>query len=161
MVISSSFHLPFVNVKAVKMHDTFEGEVAMRNIKFLSAFLLLGMIHWTTQAHALVLQGSIESPYPYSSPYPSVVSQAIDILPPGFITITVDDETYYYCRGIFYQRIMRDQKYVVVPPPIGAIVFTIPQGYQYMFIDGISYYVYEGVYYVRVLDGYKVISPPA
>jgi hypothetical protein len=132
----------------------------MKNIPILLFFILIWMEGGTTLVHAFYLQQSIELSSPSYSPYPSVLSQAIDILPQGFVTINVDSETYYYCSGIFYQRIMRDQKYVVVPPPIGAVVFTIPSGYQYMFIDGISYYVYEGVYYKRVLDGYKVIAPP-
>jgi len=113
-----------------------------------------------TQAHAFDLQESIEFPSPNRSPYPYVLSAPIDILPQGFVTTTVGDDTYYYCNGIFYQKIMRDQKYVIVPPPIGAVVFTIPQGYQLMLMGGVSYYEYQGVYYKRVLAGYKVIYPP-
>ena len=117
---------------------------------------------WATTAHALYLQQSLDLANPnYSpSPYPATLGQAIDILPEGFVTINVGDETYYYCNGVFYQKVMRDQKYVITPPPIGAVVFNIPDGYQYMFVNGISYYVYQGIYYRRVLEGYKVIEPP-
>jgi hypothetical protein len=96
----------------------------------------------------------------FYSPYPPVLSQPIDILPEGFITINVANETFYYCKGIFYQKLMRDQKYAIVPPPIGAVVFDIPIGYRYLFIDGVAYYEYQGVYYQRVLEGYRVIFPP-
>jgi hypothetical protein len=104
----------------------------------------------------------LEAPpvHAFYQPYPYVLSQLIAVLPQGFVTINVADETFYYSNGIFYQKILREQKYVVVPPPIGAVVFDIPPGYQLMFIDGISYYNYGGVYYKRVLEGYKVIYPP-
>jgi hypothetical protein len=127
----------------------------MKNIPVLLVFVFTWVMGGV-QAYAQFLQAPSE---PYS-PYPHVLSQPIDILPHGFITINVGYETYYYCNGIFYQKIMRDQKYVIVPPPIGAVVFTIPQGYQLMLIDGISYYEYQEVYYKRVLEGFKVISPP-
>jgi hypothetical protein len=120
----------------------------MKNKPILLVFIFIWLIGETTQAHAF-----------YSS-YPDVLSQPLDILPQRSITINVEDETFYYCNGIFYQRIMRDQKYVVVPPPIGAVVFNIPLGYQLMLVDGVSYYVFDGVYYKRVLEGYKVIYPP-
>jgi hypothetical protein len=130
----------------------------MKNIPVLLVLILIWVMGGVAQA--FYLQPSIEFHYPRYSPYPPVLGPAIDILPSGFVTINVGDETYYYCNGIFYQKIMRDQKYAIVPPPIGAVVFSIPQGYQYMFIDGISYYAYEGVYYKRVLEGYRVIYPP-
>lgn len=125
-------------------------------MKNILAFIFIWVAGSITQAHAQLLQG----PGELYSPYPHVLGQPIDILPHGFITINVEDETYYYCNGIFYQKVILEQKYTVVPPPIGAVVFTIPQGYQLMLIDGVSYYEYEGVYYKRVLEGYKVIFPP-
>ncbi len=133
----------------------------MKNMIFLLVFSFTWLISGPKQAHAFYVQDSIELSYPKYSPYPYMLGQPIDILPQGFITINVSDENFYYCNGIFYQRIMRDQKYMVVPPPVGGVVYTIPQGYQYMFIDGVVYYECKGVYYQRVLDGYKVIFPPA
>jgi len=130
----------------------------VKKIFVLVVFIFIG---GGTLANAFYGQQSIELSSPVYSPYPPVLSPAIDILPQGFVTINVGDETYYYYQGIFYQMIMRDQKYVVVPPPVGAVVFNIPKNYQYMFIDGASYYVYQGVYYKRTLEGYKIILPPA
>ena len=96
----------------------------------------------------------------FYSPYPDVLSQPIDILPQGFTTISMGDDTYYYCRGVFYQKTVMEQKYVIVPPPVGAIVSDIPVGYELMLINGMIYYEYQGVYYKRVLEGYGVIFPP-
>jgi len=128
----------------------------MKNILVLTVLAFIWGAAVTPQAHAQLLQG----PNNFYSPYPPVLSHPIDILPQGFITIRVGDETYYYSNGFFYQKVIRDQQYVVVPPPIGGVVFSIPQGYQLMLINDMSYYVYQGVYYKRVLEGYKVIYPP-
>jgi len=98
--------------------------------------------------------------YPKEFAYPPVLSQALDALPDGFITIGAGYETFYYSKGVFYQKIVIDNKYTVVPPPVGAVIFCVPRGYQYLFLDGTSYYVYRGVYYKRVLEGYEVIYPP-
>lgn len=153
---SSYIHLWFVNINMKKKSLNQPKEDIMKNgIVFLIAGFICFMAA-TMDAHAMLLQG----PDNFSSPYPSVLGQPINVLPPGFVTINVGDEIYYYCSGVFYQMIMRDQQYVVVPPPIGAVVFNIPQGYQLMLINGTSYYEYQGVYYKRVLEGYKVINPP-
>ena len=111
-------------------------------------------------SHAFFFQESIEFSNSNFTPYPYVLSRPIDNLPQGFITITVGYDSYYYANGFFYQKIMRDQKYVMVPPPIGAVVITIPQGYDLMLINGASYYEYKDVYYKRVLEGYRVTYPP-
>ena len=118
-------------------------------------------------AHALLLEGPQQVYAAYPMPqyhegrysYAPVVSRPIAVLPPGAVTIIVGGVTYYYADGIFYQMNAREQKYAVVPPPVGAVVYTIPQGYQLMMIDGASFYEYAGVYYKRVTEGYRVIEP--
>jgi hypothetical protein len=98
--------------------------------------------------------------YPAYPPVQAIMSPSLDSLPSGFVTLTVGDEMFYYANGTFYQKIVRDDKYVVTPPPIGAVVFDIPPRYQYFWVDGEAYYVVRGVYYKRVLEGYRVIEPP-
>lgn len=120
------------------------------------------------QAHAWFSEGpsQVYSPYQMFNyyqeryAYPYVLSEPIDVLPPGFITIIVGGVTYYYCSGVFYQKDAREGKYLVVPPPIGAVVYTIPRGYQMMVVDRMVLYVYDGVYYRRTLEGYQVVGPP-
>ncbi len=92
--------------------------------------------------------------------YSSVLSQPIDVLPQGYITVFVNGNTYFYCDGMFYQRDVREQKYVVVPPPIGAVIYDMPTGYQLMIFQGKTFYEYNGVYYQRTLTGFRVIEPP-
>jgi hypothetical protein len=96
-------------------------------------------------------------------PFPSlaVLGQAVDALPSGFLTVVTRNDVYYYAKGIFYQKIVLLNKYVVVPPPVGETISEIPQAYQLMMVDGATYYEYAGVYYVRVLDGYRIIEPPS
>jgi len=120
----------------------------MKNLMIFSIFITGWMLAVVAPAFA------------FYTPYPPVLSQAIDILPNGFDTIVVGDETFYYSKGVFYKKLVLDDKYTIVSPPIGAVVFSIPEGYQYMLIDGENYYVYQGVYYKRLLDGYKVTYPP-
>lgn len=129
----------------------------MKNIPVILFFLILWGWGGLNPAHAQFYEGPNEFSTP---PYPYVVSQPIDNLPEGFITIGVGRETYYYSDGVFYQKVNRLQKYVVVPPPIGGIVFSIPQGYQLVLIHGVAYYEYGGTFYKQVLNGYKVIYPP-
>jgi hypothetical protein len=117
-------------------------------------FLLAGILTALTSA-------ARAQPAYYPAEYPYVLSQPIAVLPSGFLTIVAGDAIYYYNKGIFFQKDIIDQQYVVVPPPIGAVIYRIPQGYQLMIIRGIPYYEYGGVFYKRVLEGYQVINPPA
>jgi hypothetical protein len=134
----------------------------MKKLWVLLFFIVIWGWAGAQASYAAFLHGPNEENVSYT-PYPNVLGPLIDNLPQGFITITIGlgQETYYYSNGVFYQKTVREQKYVMVPPPIGAVVFSIPQGYQFMLIDGASIYENEGVYYRRVLDGYRVIFPPA
>jgi hypothetical protein len=123
----------------------------MKNMPLLLVLLALQLLGTAKEGHAY---------FPKDDPYPPVLSPAIDRLPEGSITIIAGDETFYYFKGIFYQKIIRDNEYTVVPPPVGAVVFSIPQGYQYMLIDGMAFYMYRGIFYRRVLEGFEVIFPP-
>ena len=110
--------------------------------------------------HASLLEELGQELNQRNPPYPYVISVPIQTLPEGSVAIGVGEETYYFDKGNFYLMVMRLQKYVMVPPPIGAIVSSIPETYQLMLIEGASYYLYNGVFYKRVLEGFKVIYPP-
>lgn len=99
----------------------------------------------------------------YSYPtygYPYVFSEPIDVLPAGAQTLFVGTDIYFYDQGVFYQKNILEQKYFVVPPPIGAVVYNIPQGYQLIVLNGVSFYESGGIYFKRTLEGYKVVRPP-
>lgn len=91
--------------------------------------------------------------------YPYVASQPVNVLPRGYTTIVVGSTTYYYADGFFYQKLQLEQKYLLVPPPIGAVVYRIPDGYQMVLTKRGSYYIANGVSYRRTLLGYQVVRP--
>jgi hypothetical protein len=93
--------------------------------------------------------------------YSYVLTTPVDILPGDYATVIVGEVTYYYRDGIFYQKDIKEQKYIVVPPPIGGVVYSIPPGYRMIIVDGVAYYQYNGIFYKRVLEGYKIVEPPA
>jgi len=64
--------------------------------------------------------------------------------------------TYFYHSGLFFRK--SGIKFVVVAPPIGAIVPVLPFGFvTFMFGPGIVYYYLDGVYYKPVPEGYVVV----
>lgn len=61
--------------------------------------------------------------------------------------------TYYYDDGTFF--LPRRNDYVVVAPPVGALVAELPSNYQTIVLEGRVYYKVDNVYYKEVvLDGY-------
>ncbi|MFQ5428239.1 MAG: DUF6515 family protein [Thermodesulfobacteriota bacterium] len=79
-------------------------------------------------------------------------------LPPRNTRIVVRNRPYYYWGGTFYYK--RPRGYVVVGPPIGAIVPRLAIGFSTVWIGGIFYYYYGNVFYRRVPAGYVVVAPP-
>jgi hypothetical protein len=144
-------------------------EVSMLNKVFQQYWIAFVGMMLIGQAAAQAYTGVLDGPrqavrfYQISGSeygYPEVLSEPFDVLPPGTTTIMVSGATYYYQNGMFYQKNLQEQKYVVVPPPIGAVVYSIPGKYQLMMIHRTAYYMYNGVYYKRILEGYLVVPPP-
>lgn len=85
------------------------------------------------------------------------IGTAIDVLPGGFVTVTVGSRPYYYHRGIFYRPYRRG--YLVVPAPVGAVVRAPPPGVVVLVEDG-PYRYYRGVFYRPRGNRYVVVRPP-
>jgi hypothetical protein len=83
---------------------------------------------------------------------------AIDILPGGFVTVTVGTGRYYYHDGIFYRSYRRG--YLVVPAPIGAVVGGPPPGHVVVMVEHDPYAYYRGVFYRSRPSGWVVVRPP-
>lgn len=62
---------------------------------------------------------------------------------------------YYYWDGTYYN--MRNNEYVVVQPPIGAVVPTIPEECEALTIGGKTYYNCNDVTYLSTPQGYRII----
>lgn len=80
-------------------------------------------------------------------------------LPAGYISLLVGGLTHLYCEGLFYRH--TPSGYVVVQPPIGALVPALPPGYTLMLVNNRPYYVYGYTYYDVTPAGYMVVNPPA
>ncbi len=80
------------------------------------------------------------------------------ILPDGYFSVWAGSGRYYYYDGLYYSRVGPD--YVLVAPPIGAVVTTIPSEFQPAYINGVTYYVDNGTYYVYTPRGYQVVPQP-
>ncbi len=78
-------------------------------------------------------------------------------LPSGFISISLGGLRYYYCDGVFYRRSLFS--YVVVTPPVGAVITTLPPYDQMVVMNGVTYYVSDGIYYQYTSAGYVVVTP--
>ena len=76
------------------------------------------------------------------------------------LTLTVGGLVYFYHDHLFYRHYPRG--YVVVVPPIGALVPTLPVGYVVVYRFGRYYYVYENTYYVwdDGYDAYRIVEAP-
>lgn len=60
--------------------------------------------------------------------------------------------SYYYQDGVFY--VLENNHYVVIEPPIGALITELPEDYEELIIDGTTYYrVEDTLYKVTVIDG--------
>lgn len=81
-----------------------------------------------------------------------------DVLPFAAATLLIAGAHYYYWEGEYYRR--SSSGYVVVAPPVGAVVTAIPSGYQTIIIDGTPYYIANGVTYIYTSGGYQVVPTP-
>jgi len=82
----------------------------------------------------------------------------VGFLPHGYFSLWVGGARYYYYDGLYYNYVGGD--YVLVSPPVGAVVTTIPPDFQPTVINGMTYYVNNGNYYVYTASGYQVVAAP-
>ncbi len=86
------------------------------------------------------------------------IGTAIDVLPHGYVMITVGPEPYYYHRGVFYRPYRRG--FLVVPAPIGAVVMMPPPGHVVVMVESDPFHYYRGVFYAPMAGRYRVVRPP-
>jgi hypothetical protein len=88
--------------------------------------------------------------------------QRIHALPPAAHFHVVFDHHDYFCDddGIFYQQDPGGD-YVVVQPPVGAIIPALPEGAVAIVVGPTTYYYLDGVFYVAQDGGYAVVNPPS
>ena len=75
-----------------------------------------------------------------------------------YFTVHVRGIPYYYHTGVFYRPYQNS--YVVVEPPMGAVVTVLPDSCRREVYGGLVHYVYNDVYYRPVDGGYMVVERP-
>ena len=79
-------------------------------------------------------------------------------LPRGHRTVVIDKTPYYVHEHRYYTR--GPGGFVLVRPPVGAVVATLPLGSVSLTIGGNFYYRDDNVYYRPAPRGYVVVAPP-
>ncbi len=82
----------------------------------------------------------------------------INTLPPDYTPLYVGPTPYYYDQGVYYES--SPSGYVVVTPPIGAIVPQLPPGAEAIPVGPTVYYYAAGAFYVQQPQGFMVVAPP-
>ncbi len=77
------------------------------------------------------------------------------------IIVSVNNATYHYDQGVFYEE--QNDGYVAVEAPEGAVVAEIPSGAEQVQVEQnvTNNYYYGGTYYEKTPEGYEVIPPTA
>ncbi len=82
----------------------------------------------------------------------------IGSLPLGYSRLSVSGIPYYYYEGVYYEP--QASGYIVVTPPIGAIVPELPPGAEAIYVGPTIYYYAGGAFYVQEAQGFLVVVPP-
>jgi len=79
---------------------------------------------------------------------------------PHHVSILFNNQNYFYDDdGNYYQQ--QDGDYMVVQPPVGAIVAALPPGVATVVAGPTTYYYLDGVFYVAQDNSFAVVNPPA
>ena len=71
---------------------------------------------------------------------------------------SIANQQYYYDNGVYYEP--SGSGYVVVPPPIGAVVSYLPAGYITVQVGDDIYYYYGGAFYISQGGSFRVVPAP-
>lgn len=88
------------------------------------------------------------------------IGAAINSAPPYYSDVYVGGNPYLYSDGVYLTQ--QGSSYIVVAPPVGAVVSYLPEGCQAFTQDGSQYFDCSGVIYQPYYDGgalaYMVVS---
>ena len=97
--------------------------------------------------------------YAHGTPVRAIRGQRMHDLP-HHISIIFNNENYFYDDdGNYYQQ--QNGDYVVVQPPVGAIVTFLPPGVATVAAGPTTYYYLDGVFYVAQDNSFAVVNPPS
>jgi hypothetical protein len=84
-----------------------------------------------------------------------VIGAAISSPPPYYSTVAVGGSNYIYSDGVFLQP--RGSSYVVIAPPIDAVVPSLPDGCSATNVSGVIYYDCSGISYQPFYQGSSLV----
>lgn len=88
------------------------------------------------------------------------IGAALNSAPPYYSNIYVGGNPYLYSDGVYFTQ--QGSSYIVVAPPVGAVVSYLPEGCQAFTQDGSQYFSCSGVVYQPFYDNgnlaYTVVS---
>jgi hypothetical protein len=84
-----------------------------------------------------------------------VIGAAISTPPPYYNTVVVGGNNYIYSDGVFLQP--SGNTYIVIAPPIGAVVPSLPDGCSATNQGGVIYYDCSGVVYQPFYQGSSLV----
>lgn len=91
----------------------------------------------------------------------SQVGMIVNVLPSGFVQVSVGGTGYYYYDGVYFQAVTSlASGYTVVAPPIGVIVPQPPSGAQQVVSGNATYYYAGGAFYLQQPTGFQVMPAP-
>jgi hypothetical protein len=82
----------------------------------------------------------------------------INRLPDGYRRIGIRGHPYFYFEGVYYDD--GPSGYVIVAPPLGAIIPELPPGAESVVIGDTIYYYVAGAFYIQQANGYVVVAAP-
>jgi len=92
----------------------------------------------------------------YHHPYRGIV---VPFLPDLIAKLIIyGGQEYYYDDGYFYRK--SPDGFIIIDPPVGAVVRQLPRGYKIIVTSGRSYFYYNDTYYLRTRGGYLVTDNP-
>ncbi|WP_024750187.1 DUF6515 family protein [Crocosphaera subtropica] len=88
------------------------------------------------------------------------IGATVDSPPPYYSTVYVDNTPYIYSDGVYLQP--QGNSYVVVAPPVDAVVSYLPDGCTSTQMNGTQYFDCSGIYYQMVYQNgttvYQVVE---
>jgi len=79
-------------------------------------------------------------------------------IPPYSCWFYLNGYNYYNCDGVYYKK--ENDKYQVVPAPVGSVVKELPKNSIQFTLDGAPYYYYFGTYYIPLNGQFEIVEPP-
>jgi len=82
----------------------------------------------------------------------------VRVLPVGYAAVVVGGRRFFHYGGVYYEP--AGSEYVVVAPPVGAVIAAVPEGCVPAAFGGIAYNYCAGTYYAPAPGGFAVVAAP-